>query len=141
MFRKRGVCCLLIVLAFSSVLASAGARKPWLGMALLLRAAPSGGKFLYVAHAPEEAPAYRAGIRPGDLITRIDGKRIAFHDDLEVIEFSTSLTVGKIVKFRLTRAGKDQDIRVRIAALPVQYEELQAQSLRNARAARAHARE
>lgn len=140
MLRKFSVCCLLIVLAFSSVPASAGARKPWLGMALLLRDAPSGGKFLYVAHAPEEAPAYRAGIRPGDLITRIDGKHIAFHDDLDVIEFSTSLAVGKLVKFRLTRAGKEQDVRVRIAALPVEYEELQAQSLKNARAARARAK-
>ena len=139
MLRKAGICCLFTSLVFSSV-ASAGARKPWLGMALLLRDAPSGGKFLYVAHAPEEAPAYHAGIRPGDLITRIDGKRIAFHDDLDVIEFSTSLTVGKLVTFRLTRAGKEQDIRVRIAALPVEYEELQAQSLKNARAARARAK-
>jgi S1-C subfamily serine protease len=129
---------LLTVIVLSA--GAAAARKPWLGMALVLKGASDGGKFLYVAHAPENAPAYISGIRPGDLIVRIDGKKIQFRDDLDIIEFTSSLTPEKNLKLRIVRAGKEQDLRVRVGVLPVDYEELLEQSLRKAREARARAK-
>jgi S1-C subfamily serine protease len=110
--------------------------KPWLGLGLKLRSDTSGGKFLYVVRAPEDAPAYQSGVRDGDLITAIDGKPIRFRDDLEVLEFSAALRPGKVLKLRLIRGGKPQELKVRIGELPAEYEALWEESLRRAREAR-----
>lgn len=116
-------------------------KKPWLGMALLLKDSPDGGKFLYVAHAPEEAPAYQSGIRPSDVITRIEGKPIAFRDVLDILEFTAALTPGQDLKVRLVREGKEQDLRVQIGVLPREYEPLMEESLKRAREERERKKE
>jgi S1-C subfamily serine protease len=125
---------LLLILLLTAT--AAAAPKPWLGLGLKLRNDTSGGKFLYVVRAPEDAPAYQAGVRDGDLITAIDGKPIRFRDDLEVLEFSAALRPGKVLKLRLIRGGKPQELKVRIGALPAEYEALWEESLRRAREAR-----
>jgi serine protease Do len=139
---KRGSVVVAIwVLLAATAAGGAAAKKPWLGMALMLRNQPDGGKFLYVARAPEDAPAYRSGVREGDLITAIDGKRITFRDQLDVLEFSSKLTPGKVVKLRVIRAGAARELRVRIGELPAEYEELVAAALAKAREAREKTKE
>ena len=134
--KKLTLFCVLIgyaALAFSQT----SSPKPWLGMGLVLRPQADGGKFLYVAHAPKDMPAYQSGIRQGDLITAIDGKPITFRDDLDLIEYTSALAVGRILKLRVVRAGKQHDLRLRVGRLPAEYEERFEESLRRAREARA----
>ena len=116
--------------------AAVAAPKPWLGLGMKLRTDVTGGKFLYVAHAPEDAPAYRSGVRDGDLITAIDGKPVRFRDDLEVLEFTTALRPGRMLKLHVVRGGKPRELRVRVGELPAQYEPMWEESLRRAREAR-----
>ena len=130
----------VLLMAIMLSAGAATARKPWLGMALVLKDAADGGKFLYVAHAPENAPAYQSGVRPGDLIVRIEGKKIQLRDDLDIIEFTSTLTPEKTLRLRIVRAGKEQDLRVRVGLLPPEYEERHEESLRKAREARARAK-
>lgn len=101
-----------IALAFAAYLdgGERPRRKGWLGMALVLRSDTRGEKFLYVAQAPENAPAYKAGVRQGDLITAIEGKRITFRDDLDIMEFTSALKVGTTLKLRAVRSGKPLEI-------------------------------
>ena len=110
--------------------------KPWLGLALKLRSDTTGGKFLYVAHAPQDAPGYRSGVREGDLITAIDGKPIRFRDDADIVDFSARLTPGNTLKLRIVRSGKPREIRVRVGTLPAELEPLYDESVRRARASR-----
>jgi S1-C subfamily serine protease len=141
MTRRFAALFVLISLSVAAVAAdkARSGSKPWLGMALVLKAAPDGGRFLYVAHAPESAPAYVSGIRPGDLIVRIGGKPITFRDDVDILEYTSKLTPGRSLKLRLVRAGKEQDVNLRIGVLPPEYEPLLAESLRKAREARERA--
>lgn len=135
---RRTTAILLMAITLS---AWSAARKPWLGMALSLKDSPGGGKFLYVAHAPENTPAYRSGIRAGDLIVRIEGKKIRFHDELDIMEFTSTLTPEKTLALRIVRAGKERDIRVRVGVLPLEFEQRHEESLRKAREARARAKQ
>lgn len=126
-----------IAFAFLLVaLTATAAPKPWLGMALKIRNDSSGGKFLYVAQAPQDAPAYQGGVREGDLITTIDGKAIRFRDDADLVEFSSGLKPGKVLKVRVIRAGKRHDLRVRVGTLPAEFEALYEESVRRARESR-----
>jgi S1-C subfamily serine protease len=125
-----------ILLVMLVAATAAAAPNPWVGMGLKLRNDASGGKFLYVVAAPKDAPAYKAGIREGDLITAIDGKPIRFRDDLEVLEFSAALRPGKVLKLRLIRGGKPRELKVRVGELPAEYEALWEENLKRARAAR-----
>jgi S1-C subfamily serine protease len=136
--KKLAYSCVAFLLATAL---QADEKKPWLGLGLVLKSSPSGEKFLYVAHAPADAPAHRAGVRPGDLITTIEGKRITFHDDLEIAEFTSTLPVGKVLRMRLIRAGKQLDVRVRIGELPAEYVPMVQENLRRAREARARAKQ
>jgi S1-C subfamily serine protease len=137
MMRAKLACALLALLvAPHAIAAEKLSRKPWLGMALVLRDQPRGGKFLYVAHVPESTPAHQAGIQPADLIAAIDGKPIKFQDDLDFMEFIAALKVGKPLTLRIIRAGKAFDVRLVVGALPVEYEERWVESLQHAREAR-----
>lgn len=47
----------LFVMTALIAVADAAAPKPWLGMALVLRAAPDGSRFIYVGAVAEGTPA------------------------------------------------------------------------------------
>ncbi len=125
-----------LVIAMLLATTMVAAPRPWLGMALKLRDDAAGGKFLYVAHAPQDAPAYQSGVREGDLITAIDGKPVKFRDDADIVEFSAGLVPGKMLKLRIVRSGKRQDIRVRVGTLPKEFEPLYDESVKRARESR-----
>ena len=125
---------LMLILLLAAT--AAPAPKPWVGMGLKLRNDSAGGKFLYVVRAPEDAPAYKAGVRDGDLITAIDGKPVRFRDDLEVLEFSAALKPGKLLNLRIVRGGKPRELKVRVGELPAEYEAIWKENLKRARAGR-----
>ncbi|MEA2465615.1 MAG: serine protease Do [Acidobacteriota bacterium] len=132
----------LLLLTFAATLSAADAaapRKPWLGMALTLRQGPDGAKFVYVAVVPEGTPAGKAGMAAGDVVTAINGKKIAFRDDLDVMEFVGAFKPGETIRFHVVRSGKTKIVAVKAGELPREYEEALRESLERAREMRKRA--
>lgn len=96
--------------------------RPWLGMALAVRTSPTGAKFLYVVQVGPGTPAARAGMRAGDVITALDGKKVSSRDELDVMEFVSRLKIGRKLKLTVTRAGAQMQKVVLVERLPPEYE-------------------
>ena len=63
-----------------------------------------------IAAVAEGSPAWRAGVREGDVITSVGGRLIASVDDLHRI--LTRVAVGSTIELGLVRAGKLVDVQV-----------------------------
>lgn len=74
------------------------------------------GEGVYVAKAYEENPAYRAGIRQGDVILDIDGKKINSSRDLTIT--IANLKVGQSIKVKLIRSSQEKTISVTLGKRP-----------------------
>ncbi len=69
-----------------------------------------------VARVREGSPADRAGVRPGDILTAIDGRRIKRGVDYYVAMLNR--TAGDVVTLSLLRDGRVTDTRLTLAAVP-----------------------
>ena len=74
------------------------------------------GEGVYVAKAYEENPAYEAGIRQGDVILDIDGKKINSSRDLTIT--IANLKVGQTIKVKLIRDGRKKNMSVKLGKRP-----------------------
>ncbi|WDP88618.1 MAG: Do family serine endopeptidase [Desulfobacter sp.] len=74
------------------------------------------GQGVYVAKAYEDNPAYKAGIRQGDVITGIDGKKIESSRDLTLT--IANLKVGQKIKVALIRDGREKTLSVKLGERP-----------------------
>jgi serine protease Do len=79
---------------------------------------------VYVAKVYEENPADKAGIKPGDVITMINGRKINTSRDLTVT--IANLKVDETVKVRLIRLGKEKIVAVKLGKRPDQNPEIAA---------------
>ena len=73
----------------------------------------------FVAEVEKGQPAEQAGIKPYDIITEINGKRIV--DSSELRNFVSQITPGTPVKVKLWRDGTERELTVKLAeveALP-----------------------
>src|SRR6185436_20379367 len=61
----------------------------WLGMGYTWMDNKDGRKFLVVQKLSPDGPALKAGLRPGDILTTVNGQRVDFGDDLEFLLFLT----------------------------------------------------
>jgi len=61
-------------------------------------------------------PGYKAGLKPGDVITRFDGKLIEDSSDLPLL--ATTTGIGKTVAMELIREGEARSARVTLGSLP-----------------------
>jgi serine protease Do len=68
-----------------------------------------------VASVAEGSPAEQAGVKPGDVIVRYDGKAVASPRALSTLVASTAS--GRAVEIGVIRDGKTQPLRVTIAPL------------------------
>jgi len=68
-----------------------------------------------VASVVDDSPAARAGLRPGDVITRYDGKAVEGPRELSTLVAGTR--VGRTVEVALVRDGRPQAVRVTIGNL------------------------
>lgn len=77
---------------------------------------------VYVAKVYEENPAEKAGIKPGDVITRINGRKIDTSRDLTVT--IANLKVDETIKVRLIRNGKEKIVAVKLGKRPDENPEI-----------------
>ncbi len=78
--------------------------------------APKDIRGCFVAHVYPGDPAEKAGIRPYDVITDFAGKKVASANNL--IQAVTTTGVGDSVPVKVTRSGKDLDLKIKIALRP-----------------------
>ena len=70
------------------------------------------GAFVYGVF--KGSPAEKAGLQPGDLITRVDG--VALKDSSDLLLTIGNLTPGRRVELELVRAGSTQRLSLQVAA-------------------------
>lgn len=71
---------------------------------------------LVVSAIDRGSPAYRAGIRVGDVIRAVNGTRVTRTRDAQRIIFGTA--VGDTVRLKVERDGRARDVVVRVEAAP-----------------------
>lgn len=69
-----------------------------------------------VLRVVDDAPAQKAGIEVGDVITHFDGKTITYSSDLPLAVGQAD--IGSKVKVRIIRDGKQKQLVVKVAELP-----------------------
>ena len=69
-----------------------------------------------VASLVEHSPAYKAGLKPGDVITKFDGRVIEDASDLPLL--ASQAGVGKTVSLELIRDGELRSAKVSLAPMP-----------------------
>ena len=68
---------------------------------------------VYVVNVEEYSAAEKAGIKPGDIITEFDGKKILTMDELN--EIKNSHSIGDTVKLKINRNGSEKEISITLA--------------------------
>jgi serine protease Do len=63
-----------------------------------------------------QGPAYRAGLKPGDVITKFDGKAVDDSSDLPLL--ASTAGVGRTVPLELVRDGELRSAKVTLQAMP-----------------------
>jgi serine protease Do len=69
-------------------------------------------------------PAETAGVRPGDIITEIDGKKI--NNNRELIDYISYLPVGSTVRLTVLRSGQRQTLTAKTTERPDEAEKTDA---------------
>jgi S1-C subfamily serine protease len=62
------------------------------------------------------SPAQRAGIRPGDVVTRVDGRRT--YGSIDLVRTVDGLRPGSLARFTLVRDGREITLAVRLDPRP-----------------------
>lgn len=113
----------LLLLSFSPSIAREPQHKPavargWLGFGFELhretgKAIPV---WLHIRRVTEAGPAFKAGLRPQDVIVEIDNKPVGFATDKAALDFFSSLRAGEKVVLTLARASGR--LRLTVIAAP-----------------------
>jgi len=74
-----------------------------------------------VSQVVQGSPGYKAGLKPGDVITRFDGKAIEDSTDLPLL--ATTAGIGRTVPLELIRDGEVRSAKVTLASLPGDQDE------------------
>jgi S1-C subfamily serine protease len=111
-----------IALLLASPMPAKKAADPgWIGMGYTW----SGNhRALNVRNVASGGPADRAGIRPGDIITSIDGRRVDFGDELELLLFLGEHRAGSRMSFGIVRTLRRRMRSVVIGASHIRIETL-----------------
>ena len=98
------------------VMRSGRVERGFIGASLadLPRAAPGGGAM--VAAVMAGAPAARAGLRPGDIITAVDGREVK--DATDVIRGVAAARSGQVLPLAIIRGGRTATVNVSVQRRP-----------------------
>ena len=69
---------------------------------------------LYVVEVNEFSPAEKAGVKPGDLIVKVDGQRVKTFDELK--EIKNSKNDGETITLEVIRDGKTKTLNVTLTS-------------------------
>ncbi|HEY1099013.1 MAG TPA: trypsin-like peptidase domain-containing protein [Myxococcota bacterium] len=69
-----------------------------------------------VTQVVKGGPAYKAGLEPGDVITKFDGKTLEDSSDLPLL--ATMGGIGRSIPIELVRNGETRSAKVTLAAMP-----------------------
>jgi S1-C subfamily serine protease len=105
----------------------------WLGMGYVWSANQDGRKVLHVQKVVPGGPSDRGGIKPGDIITTINDRRVDIGDDLDLLLFLGDRKPGDTLTFGVVREGRSQKIRVKLGAMPAASRAAWKQNLEVAR--------
>ena len=108
------------------LLASGKVQRPWLGIrietlaenASLRTHLGSIEQGVVVDTVEADAPAYKSDLRPADVITEVDGVKVATAHDLQRIILTKK--IGEAVKLTVWRAGSTMQIAVATGELPTE---------------------
>ncbi|MEO8218131.1 MAG: PDZ domain-containing protein, partial [Acidobacteriota bacterium] len=89
-----------------------------LGAGLVLESTPSGTQFLHVEKLAPDGPAAKAGLRVWDEVIAIDGKTVAFKNDLAFIDFTLGLVPGNLLRMSVVRGAKHLEILILLERFP-----------------------
>jgi serine protease Do len=98
-------------------------QRSWIGVAVQ-RVSPEVAQGLglerprgaLVSQVVQGSPGHKAGLKPGDVITRFDGKAIEDSTDLPLL--ATTAGIGRTVPLELVRDGEARSAKVTLASLP-----------------------
>lgn len=93
--------------------------RPYLGVSYkmlskqsaLLNEVPQGA---YVQEVMAESPAEKAGIKQGDIITEIDGKKLNDDKNTSLATYVNNKKIGENVEVKIWRDGKEVSVKVRL---------------------------
>ena len=87
--------------------------RPWLGIAT---ATPTSGSGAQVGSVTSGGPAEKAGVRQGDVVTKVDGKAITTPDG--VADAIASHSPGDRIEVEVTRGGSTQTLEITLGTRP-----------------------
>jgi S1-C subfamily serine protease len=105
------------------ILAASPNMKPdlapgWMGMGYVWSSDGAGHKVLHVQKLAPNGPAAIAGVKLGDIVTTIDGRRVDFGDELDLLLYLGDRKPGDRIAFGIVREGRAQKIRVKLQTMP-----------------------
>jgi S1-C subfamily serine protease len=119
---------------------SAPSAEPgWIGLGVTFHQGPN-GSWLHVIGVIPEGPAGRAGLRKQDVITAINAKPVPFRNELEMYEYFLRLRPGDRLTLSVTRREGPYKARLKVVALPPQYEKLHKNSVQSLERLRSQSR-
>jgi S1-C subfamily serine protease len=124
-------------LAFAAEAASKPAPLPWLGIAFTWAESDVRSRALHVRAVTPGGPAEKAGVRPGDLVTTVNGARVDFGDELEFLLYLQKRVAGERLRLKLVREGRPVDVIVTLGQLAEDARPKWERNLRMARERRA----
>lgn len=69
-----------------------------------------------IAGVLRNGPADRAGVKPGDILTGVDGKSVT--DSSSMLNLVAALQPGKIARIQVIRSGKKMELNVTVGKRP-----------------------
>jgi serine protease Do len=85
-------------------------RQGWIGVDVLQMDRPVGGSCARIQTAIDDAPGYRGGLRPGDVLLQIGKWKVTHPED--VLNAAFFVTSTEALKMRVLRAGEEMEFSV-----------------------------
>jgi serine protease Do len=74
-----------------------------------------GNEGAFVQDVPRGGPADQAGVKPGDIITEVNGQRI--NDDAQLRNLVSSTSPGTTIKFKVWRDGSERELSAKLGEM------------------------
>ena len=85
-------------------------------------------QWLFVRGVMPGGAAEKAGVRVQDLIVAINGKPLAYADDVELLDFFATIREGDRVRLKLVRGDEKREVTVIAAAMTPEQRQLWQQN-------------